>query len=250
MASPGHCRNILDPNFSAIGIGVVPGPCAGWRGAGRPGRRSSRFRSGAGHRHATGARRPAARIALSPDQRRYRSRRVKAGAGSGDRRPVPGDHPSRAGADHVGTHSGTNDGAPDAPPARGRRMARLPSSRIPGSCETRPDPCSPGVDAQSGVLGIKVHPPPWNTEARLSVAVATAPIVHTAPDGWPVDPRFPHAEGHRSPRCSTIGATATATAIATPGHAMPMTSAPVPRLTQAAATKLPGTGSPYSASPR
>ncbi len=30
MASPGHCRNILDPSFSAIGIGEVPAPVSGF----------------------------------------------------------------------------------------------------------------------------------------------------------------------------------------------------------------------------
>jgi uncharacterized protein YkwD len=30
MASPGHCRNILDPNFSAIGIGEVAAPVSGF----------------------------------------------------------------------------------------------------------------------------------------------------------------------------------------------------------------------------
>jgi uncharacterized protein YkwD len=30
MASPGHCRNILDPNFSAIGIGEVGAPVSGF----------------------------------------------------------------------------------------------------------------------------------------------------------------------------------------------------------------------------
>ena len=30
MASPGHCRNILAPDFSAIGIGVVAAPVAGY----------------------------------------------------------------------------------------------------------------------------------------------------------------------------------------------------------------------------
>ena len=30
MASPGHCRNILSPSFSAIGIGMVPRPVGGF----------------------------------------------------------------------------------------------------------------------------------------------------------------------------------------------------------------------------
>jgi uncharacterized protein YkwD len=30
MASQGHCQNILDPGFSAIGIGVVPRAVRGW----------------------------------------------------------------------------------------------------------------------------------------------------------------------------------------------------------------------------
>jgi uncharacterized protein YkwD len=30
MASAGHCRNILDPNFLLVGVGVVPRPVRGW----------------------------------------------------------------------------------------------------------------------------------------------------------------------------------------------------------------------------
>jgi uncharacterized protein YkwD len=30
MASPGHCRNILDPDYSAIGIGMVAAPVSGF----------------------------------------------------------------------------------------------------------------------------------------------------------------------------------------------------------------------------
>jgi uncharacterized protein YkwD len=33
MASTGHCRNILDPTFSAVGTGVLAKPVIGWAGA-------------------------------------------------------------------------------------------------------------------------------------------------------------------------------------------------------------------------
>jgi uncharacterized protein YkwD len=32
MGSPGHCRNILSPSYSAIGIGMVAGPVRGFAG--------------------------------------------------------------------------------------------------------------------------------------------------------------------------------------------------------------------------
>jgi uncharacterized protein YkwD len=58
MASTGHCRNILDPSFSALGIGVVGAPV---RGTARRGATWTQdFALPLGRRAPSGNRRPAA----------------------------------------------------------------------------------------------------------------------------------------------------------------------------------------------